>query len=541
MDLVDKIIELTDLFDDNVLTTADKIPQPEPRKDVVDREAINRFMRDNPPGMADGGRMGFGKGTQKTSSVKTDVYKFPVNTGGGMRFAKKKRSNQFTENMRTFTEVKKAIKDAPPKIIRGKEYPLTKKDLVGQGEYYKNKIVTKNELKRFPKLNIPGEGKPITKPSSKLISNKKYMKFIKDAQGGHIGFDKLTNFSHFAPKLKSYLVSTANTGPLKASVNRAAEGYDAAILKIAQEQEKLILKKPKNYKKLLLAKNKEAADTAKNFEKLLPKELKGTLGYFKVSPNGKFNLKGVDKSKTFAGAKGEEKFYKDMTATERKAFGKAEFEKIKNNPKFRAKIPGITDLLEMAGSIPDDIKRAKYLKAGFKTLGVAVSPLVIYDTYKAFEQGKPILESLEQGLIGTDLIGGTKRILSLTPEEKKARSVVKQDAIQDLNLDMPMGFGYIEGPTPKTDMTLEEAQAIAAAGDKRVRELETQKNFERATDRSNFFGNLRDQIFGAPQSLSFAGGGIAGLSGGDKSGAMLESMNPDSQGLRSLKKRVKTI
>jgi len=32
----------------------------------------------------------------------------------------------------------------------------------------------------------------------------------------------------------------------------------------------------------------------------------------------------------------------------------------------------------------------------------------------------------------------------------------------------------------------------------------------------------------------FAGGGIAGLSGGDPEGAMTKSMNPDSQGLRSL-------
>ena len=193
---------------------------------------------------------------------------------------------------------------------------------------------------------------------------------------------------------------------------------------------------------------------------------------------------------------------------------RAELEKIKNNPKFRAKIPLVNDLLEMAGSIPDDIKRAKYLKAGFKTLGIAASPLVIYDTYKAFEQGKPVLESLEAGLIGTDIIGGTKRILSLTPEERTARSVVKQDALKDLNLDMPMGFGFIEGPTPKTDMTLEQAQAKAAAGEERVKSLETQKNLQRATDRANFFGNIRDKIFGAPQSLSFAGGGVAGLSGG---------------------------
>ena len=61
MDLVDKIIELTDLFDDNVVTTADKIPQPEPKKEVLDIEAINEFMKRNP--MAGGGMLvqpGFG-------------------------------------------------------------------------------------------------------------------------------------------------------------------------------------------------------------------------------------------------------------------------------------------------------------------------------------------------------------------------------------------------------------------------------------------------------------------------------------------------
>ena len=439
--------------------------------------------------------------------------------------------NQFTKSMRTAEEIQKAIDNAPPKIIEGKEYPLTRKDLRGEGKFYKNKIAGRKELERFSNLKIPSEGKPVTKPTSKLISNKKYAEFIKDAQGGFISLDKLTNFSHFAPKLKSYLVSTTNTGPLKASVNRAAEGFDAAILKIAQEQERLITEKPKGYKKLLLAKNKEAADTAKKFEKLLPKELKGTLGYFDVSADGKFNLKGVDKSKTFAGAKGEEKFYKNMSATERKTFGKAELEKIKNNPKFRAKIPLVNDLLEMAGSIPDDIKRAKYLKAGFKTLGIAASPLVIYDTYKAFEQGKPVLESLEQGLIGTDLIGGTKRIFALTPEERAARSVVKQDALKDLNLDMPMGFGFIEGPTSKTDMTLEQAQAKAAAGAERVKALEAEKNLQRSRSRG----------FGTPVMADefLAGGGIAGLSGGIDKGPQRTSMNPDSEGLLSLKNRVR--
>ena len=40
---------------------------------------------------------------------------------------------------------------------------------------------------------------------------------------------------------------------------------------------------------------------------------------------------------------------------------------------------------------------------------------------------------------------------------------------------------------------------------------------------------------------NLAGGGIAGLSGGDPEGAMLESMNPDSQGLQGLFNRVKKV
>ena len=207
---------------------------------------------------------------------------------------------------------------------------------------------------------------------------------------------------------------------------------------------------------------------------------------------------------------------------------------IKNKTKgttLSAKIPGITDLFKIAKTIPDDVKKAKYLKAGFKTLGIAAAPLVIYDTYKAFEQGKPILEALEAGFIGTDLIGGTKRVLSLTPEERTARSVVKQDALKDLNLDMPMGFGFIEGPTPKTDMTLQEAQQKMDAGIQRVREEEAKKNLLR----------LQSRGFGTPVMADqfLAGGGIA-KEAGDSSGPPPES-GPNSQGLPGLLKRVRNL
>ena len=206
-----------------------------------------------------------------------------------------------------------------------------------------------------------------------------------------------------------------------------------------------------------------------------------------------------------------------------------------------ASIPVITDILKMAESIPGDLAKKSYFKAAGKAAGLAFTPLILYDTYKALEQGKPLLESLEQGFIGTDFIGGTKRILALTPEERTARSVVKQDALKDLNLDMHMGFGCIEGPTPAANLTLEEAQATLAAGVDSVKQLEAQKNFERATKRANFFGNLKDKAvgIGPDYQLELAGGGIAKLAGVD-SGPPPQS-GPNSQGLQGLMKRVKRI
>ena len=68
---LNKIVELQNLFDEGVVTTADNAPQPEPRQDVVDREAINRFMRDNP--MAEGGRINFDGGGSPLQKFKQEI------------------------------------------------------------------------------------------------------------------------------------------------------------------------------------------------------------------------------------------------------------------------------------------------------------------------------------------------------------------------------------------------------------------------------------------------------------------------------------
>ena len=280
-------------------------------------------------GYAAGGRVGFDEGTPKD---------FNRNPSG---------KNQYTANMRTDAEIQKII-DSKPKN-------WTKKDFRGEGKLNQEKILTRKETDR-PGLKFYFSGKRIFK-DSRGDQNLKQSQFTKSSQGSAISMNKINNFAHFAPKLKSYLTSTADTGPLKASVNRAAEGYDKIAKNIALQQEKLITEKPKGYKYKLAQLNFLAANESKKANKTLPSTLKGTLGFFTVNPDtGKFTLKGVDRAKTFAGISGEKQEFKKMDPSKRVAFGPTQ-----------SKVQGIIDLIKskIKGA---DIKRASNAPTPTKTL-----------------------------------------------------------------------------------------------------------------------------------------------------------------------------
>ena len=54
-DLLEYIKKMQEMYGDDVITTADKINRPEPKKEVKEIEAINEFMKRNPK--ADGGML----------------------------------------------------------------------------------------------------------------------------------------------------------------------------------------------------------------------------------------------------------------------------------------------------------------------------------------------------------------------------------------------------------------------------------------------------------------------------------------------------
>jgi len=196
---------------------------------------------------------------------------------------------------------------------------------------------------------------------------------------------------------------------------------------------------------------------------------------------------------------------------------------------LNSRVPLLQDLFDMARTIPDDLMKKNYLKAGGKLLGLAFTPVIAYDTYKAYEEGKPVLEALEQGFIGTDLIGATKRLVALTPEEREARSVVKQDEMTQ-QIAQDESFLDTDFDTPKIDTELKppEAKEIFEKGKKRVKQKEAQKNLERATKRSNLKRIILDKLFPDPtREIEFAGGGIAKQAGVEEGPAPEAGPTPD--------------
>ena len=506
------------------LKTPDEIQKPENtlRREMFE-DANKRFNK------ADGGRAEFKKGTNLTNlEKKQNLYNKALNElpEGYLEDYK----NIFLKERGDGTFSRKSGEEGGFDFMKEKYGNKLKQIKTRQG-------LTKNineKIKVFNNAilqNLKKENKIVSGLKDK---DAKRTKYVRDAQGRDIKYKAPKGYQahHMLPLGSRIGMTNRDIAIISKEMNAALSEYDKPMNKLVEDSMNLDFSKEGSLKKLDEI-NKKLAGYVKKAEKDLPKKYKGLIGFNKLTPVlDTFDEKGqqvfsVEKIgtdyKKSIGAKKIEKPLKDISTKELQKLAA-------DAPRFSAKIPGITDLFEIAKTIPDDVKKAKYLKAGFKTLGIAAAPLVIYDTYKAFEQGKPILEALEQGFIGTDMVGGTKRILSLTPEERTARSVVKQDALKNLNLDMPMGFGFIEGPTSNTNMTLPQAQQKMDSGIQRVLDSETQKNLLRSQNRG--FGNAMADEF-------LASGGIAGLSGGDPKGAMLTSMNPDKDGLPGLLKRGK--
>jgi len=443
---------------------------------ALDKEAIDAFMKRNPK--ADGGRMEYKQGTPK-------------------------KSNQFLFDYSVIDDIKKDAKT------------MAKKEIL---EKYKGKIsraaLTRLGLTYGKTLE---SGRPRVPEGQRTTKNIKRANRIKNAQGFDVSGTASKNFHHIFPIGGLAEISPKDVMILDKNINERLGGSNQRLNDIADEIGSMDLSSPGALKKLndLNAESKKIVDKAK--EKL-PKKLKNIIGYIEYNPvfdeNGNIIelsqiRKGVDKNPSELAKFGSKKF-KDFTASEKKDFKKQVFNVAKKaesrgmmvaaNPMFS---PGI-------------------LKEAFKQLPTPAGAVGV------------------NLLLGVDPTSAVDRA-SIAAEAAFAPQLVKQAAklgptgqnIANLFLSpkTAMRVARVASPLGIASLAAEGLYQGGKFTKKRMEELRSMTPEQRE--------ELRRQ--GEAQAFDpfqAAGGGIAKLAG-DRSGAMLTSMNPDKDGLPGLSKRGK--
>ena len=213
-DLQNKIIELMDLFDDEQVTTADKIDKPER---AIEKQAIDDFMKRNP--QADGGRIGFEYGGI------TKAFNELINEGNTtfkdrkelmnaiQKKTGKKPGGSFQASNSNYADLFKKITFTSP-VVRSKQ---------GDPEDYKlNETQKKDLTKKVNKLN------------KKYKLNKKGIKVALGTTqaGGNTSLQFQTNTNVYGDYFKNTLgISTKKSAPPNISGLNELEGYLKTITK----------------------------------------------------------------------------------------------------------------------------------------------------------------------------------------------------------------------------------------------------------------------------------------------------------------------
>ena len=160
-------------------------------------------------------------------------------------------------------------------------------------------------------------------------------------------------------------------------------------------------------------------------------------------------------------------------------------------------IPGLEEIVEGMKNIPDDIAKKAYFKLGLKALGPVGTYLIVDDTYEALKEGKPIIEALESGLLGTNVIGSTKDVFDLSPEEREARSLVKQSKMnQQISDDFSGLDSDFATPAIKSNLSIDEAEKKYKYGQEAVRLKRESEEADIARARAVSVQGLKDLMLG---------------------------------------------
>jgi hypothetical protein len=136
------------------------------------------------------------------------------------------------------------------------------------------------------------------------------------------------------------------------------------------------------------------------------------------------------------------------------------------------------NILRKAVNSPAAQTVLKYGKGALKILGPILAPLVAYDTFKSYKEGKPAFEILEEGLIGTGLARGIREAQTYTPEEREAIAQKKQYAREEEDYS-----GLSSDFNIPSNMSADQIDLLSVTGPKRVEEKLAAEDAARAAER----------------------------------------------------------
>ena len=320
-DLQDKIIELMDLFDDEVVTTADKIDRPER---ALEKEAIDDFMKRNP--MAGGGRIPF----EKAGEVKdfSSLKNIRLSEGGNFRFDSEAGGKFFTKTFPADTDLKDVIKFRddyllnkgiePGKIKKGPNPKRGKyvgvegqkhikfngvtyqvavqrmkdKKMVTEKPFYTTdldeaiKVRDERVLKSPPKVE-KGVVKPDRKKIQSKIDKRRFIQKVKEGRK-NIAYKPPKGYQvhHLLPlSLAGPDTNTRDLAVINAQMNKEIAQFDKPIKNLTEEAALLDYNGDRdNALKRLKEINQELNDIVKKGVKKLGPEYKGLIGFNELVP-----------------------------------------------------------------------------------------------------------------------------------------------------------------------------------------------------------------------------------------------------------------
>ena len=463
---------------------------------ALDKEAIDAFMKRNPKG--DGGRMEYKKGTNLTNlEKKQNLYNKALRElpEGYLEDYK----NIFLKDRGDGTFSRKSGEEGGFDFMRKKYENKLKQIKTRQG-------LTKNineKIKVFNNAilqNLKKENKIVSGLKDK---DAKRTKSVRQAQGRDIKYKAPKGYQahHMLPLGSRIGMTNRDIAIISKEMNAALSEYDKPMNKLVEESMKLDFSKEGSLKKLDEI-NKKLASYVEKAEKELPKKYKGLIGFNKLTPVlDTFDEKGeqvfsVEKIgtdyKKSIGAKKIEKPLKDISTKELQKLA-ADAPRFSANPMFS---PGI-------------------LKEAFKQLPTPAGAVGLNLLF-----GVDPRSSIDRASIAAEAAFAP----ALVKQAAKLGSVGQKIANLGLTPAMAARVARIASPLGIASLGAEGLYQAGKFTKKRMEELRSMTPEQRT--------ELRRQ--GEAQAFDpfqAAGGGLAKLAG-DRSGAMLTSMNPDKDGLQ---------